>query len=121
MVAYLRLSSLSLSQVKLQTFDRVGWMLQQFLKMGCSPAFVPGIGPAYLVIDADTVGALIFITRDAREVFSRDVYTVTHEKRWVGARSNAFERRRGFDEPAAVLSLVRHLPPKGHAGATYAS
>jgi len=37
------------------TWDRVGWMLQQFIKMGCSPELIPGIGDAYLVVDADTV------------------------------------------------------------------
>jgi len=41
--------------VKLQTWDRAGWMLQQFIKLGCSPELIPGIGDAYLVVDADTV------------------------------------------------------------------
>jgi len=40
---------------KLQTFERTGWILQQFLKMGVTPEYVPGIGEAYLVLDADTI------------------------------------------------------------------
>jgi len=42
---------------RLQEFDRTGWMLQQFLKLGCTPEFIPGIGEAYYVIDADTLFA----------------------------------------------------------------
>ena len=42
---------------RLQTFDRTGWMLQQFLKLGCSPEYIPGIGEAYYVVDADTLFA----------------------------------------------------------------
>jgi len=40
---------------KVQSWERTGWLLQQFLKLGCSPEFVPGIGEHYLVIDADTL------------------------------------------------------------------
>ena len=40
-----------------QEFDRTGWMLQQFMKLGCTPEYIPGIGEAYYVIDADTLFA----------------------------------------------------------------
>jgi hypothetical protein len=46
---------LKVGNSRVQTFDRTGWILQQLLKLGCSPDLVPGIGPAYLVIDADTI------------------------------------------------------------------
>jgi hypothetical protein len=48
-------SELKVGKARVQTFDRTGWILQQFLKLGCSADLVPGIGPAYLVVDADTI------------------------------------------------------------------
>jgi len=36
-------------------FDRAGWLLQQFIKLGVTPREVPGIGEAYMVVDADTI------------------------------------------------------------------
>jgi hypothetical protein len=40
---------------KMGTYDRAGWLLQQFVKLGCTPEVIPGIGDAYLVVDADTI------------------------------------------------------------------
>ena len=42
------------SEIRVQSFDRTGWMLQQFLKLGAGEA-IPGILEAYVVVDADTV------------------------------------------------------------------
>mmetsp|Transcript_17272 Transcript_17272/g.39804 ORF Transcript_17272/g.39804 Transcript_17272/m.39804 type:complete len:394 (-) Transcript_17272:833-2014(-) len=42
-------------EVKVEKFDRTGWVLQQFLKMGVTRRHVPSIGEAYLVLDADTI------------------------------------------------------------------
>jgi hypothetical protein len=41
-------------EVKVQTFERTGWMLQQLLKLGAGE-HIPGILDAYMVVDADTV------------------------------------------------------------------
>ena len=41
-------------EVKVQTFERTGWMLQQLLKLGAGE-HIPGILDAYMVVDADTI------------------------------------------------------------------
>jgi len=42
-------------QIKMETFDRAGWMFQQFLKLGCNRDIIPGLSDAYWVLDSDTI------------------------------------------------------------------
>lgn len=41
--------------IKKETFDRAGWMYQQFLKLGCNRDIIPRLSDAYWVLDSDTV------------------------------------------------------------------
>jgi hypothetical protein len=42
-------------QIKMDKFDRAGWMFQQFLKLGCNREIIPGLSDAYWVLDSDTI------------------------------------------------------------------